>query len=247
MKIDILTLMTGADIPAPEIGLTIHQPTIKEIGVVGEVDFITGAQCLLISKKTLVAVDNSLESALNQTNNFNIFLELIQNKETKKQKKNVEAVLLVLFPQCEKIIFTPRAILLKHKEEDVIIDERNFESFQDYIRIILKLDAAGGDDFNPANEEAARIAAKLKRGRERVAQQKATQGESGGSVFSIYLSALTIALHIPLSELIKLTIFQINDLIERYQLWLASDIDTKVRLAGGKPDSQPENWMKNLY
>lgn len=246
MKIDILMLMTGSDIPAPEIGLTIHQPTMKEIGMIGEKDFILGSQCLLISKKTLLAVDNNLKESLKQANNIDIFLELINNKDVKEQRKQVESVLLVLFPQCKKIFFTPRAIMLSHKDGDVIIDERNFEVFQDYLRIILKLDAAGGDDFNPANEEAARIAAKLKRGRERVAKQKEAQGGSG-SIFSIYLSALTIALHIPLDNLINLTIFQINDLVERYQLWLASDIDTKVRLAGGKPDSQPENWMKNIH
>jgi hypothetical protein len=58
---------------------------------------------------------------------------------------------------------------------------------------------------------------------------------------------MAVALHMPLGELMKLTIFQINDLVERYQLWYASDLDVRVRLAGGKPDSQPENWMKNIH
>jgi hypothetical protein len=38
-----LSLMTGADIPIPECQLTVHQPTIKEIGMIGEKDFFIGA------------------------------------------------------------------------------------------------------------------------------------------------------------------------------------------------------------
>ena len=25
------------------------------------------------------------------------------------------------------------------------------------------------------------------------------------------------------------------------------DLDVKTRLAGGKPDTQPDNWMKNIH
>ena len=239
--------MTGADIPIVEIGATLHQPTIKEIGAIGEKNFILGSQCLLINKKTLITVDNDLETVLAQTNNFSIFCDLIGQKEMREQKKYIEAVLYLLFPWCKQVFFTPRAIMLKQEEGEIIIDEGNFEALQDVMRIVLKLDMAGGDDFNPANEEAAAIAAKLRRGRERVAAQRQAENGGVGSIFSIYLSSLTIALHLPLGELMKLTIFQINDLVERYQLWYAADLDVKVRLAGGKPDSQPENWMKNIH
>lgn len=41
-----LALMTGVDIPIPNLGLTIHQPTLKEISMLGEEDFFIGIQCL---------------------------------------------------------------------------------------------------------------------------------------------------------------------------------------------------------
>jgi hypothetical protein len=37
-----LSLMCGTDYPVPECQLTIHQPTIKEIALIGEADFFTG-------------------------------------------------------------------------------------------------------------------------------------------------------------------------------------------------------------
>ena len=44
-----------------------------------------------------------------------------------------------------------------------------------------------------------------------------------------------------------LTMFQLYDLIERYMLYINWDMDIRVRLAGGKPDSHPDNWMKNIH
>jgi len=41
--------------------------------------------------------------------------------------------------------------------------------------------------------------------------------------------------------------FQLYDLVERFMLWVNWDIDIKSRLAGGKPDHEPDNWMKNLH
>jgi hypothetical protein len=41
--------------------------------------------------------------------------------------------------------------------------------------------------------------------------------------------------------------FQLYDLVERYNLYVAWDIDIRSRLAGGKPDHHPDNWMKNIH
>jgi hypothetical protein len=43
-----LALATGVDIPIPELQVVLHQPTIKEISMVGEMDFFTGIQLLCI-------------------------------------------------------------------------------------------------------------------------------------------------------------------------------------------------------
>lgn len=99
--------------------------------------------------------------------------------------------------------------------------------------------------FNPANDKAREIAQKLMRGRQRVAAQN---GNSNVSVFSQYMSILTIGLgSMSLQDLTNLTMFQLYDLMERYTLYTAWDLDVRQRLAGGKPEGTPDNWMKNIH
>ena len=98
--------------------------------------------------------------------------------------------------------------------------------------------------FNPAGEKAREIAKKLQRGRERIA---AESNDKDSSIFSQYLSTLSVGLHMPLQSLVELTMFQLYDLIERYMLWVSWDLDVRMRLAGGKPDESPDNWMKNIH
>jgi hypothetical protein len=50
-----------------------------------------------------------------------------------------------------------------------------------------------------------------------------------------------------IQDMADLTIYQLYDLVERYNLYLAWDIDVRSRLAGGKPDKHPDNWMKNIH
>ena len=51
----------------------------------------------------------------------------------------------------------------------------------------------------------------------------------------------------PLSEAMNLTMYQLYDLVERYTLYVNWDLDIRQRLAGGKPDSSPDNWMKIIH
>jgi hypothetical protein len=129
------------------------------------------------------------------------------------------------------------------------VDENNFDIFPEYLRTLSGVNSAtGGKDssFNPINEKAAKIAAKLMKGRARAA---ASKGEgNGGSVLSRYVSVLTIGIQsMSLEDCLNLTVFQLYDLIERYGLYISWDLDIKSRLAGGKPDSKPDDWMKNIH
>lgn len=50
-----------------------------------------------------------------------------------------------------------------------------------------------------------------------------------------------------LDKCINLTVYQLYDLIERYGLHVGWDLDIKSRLAGGKPDDKPDDWMKDIH
>lgn len=237
-----LALMCGTDIPVPECKIVIHQPRIKEIALIGETDFFSGIQCLCLNKSMFVKD----ESLLADTNNFQIFMTIMSEKEAIEKKNAVQSVCTLLFPNY-KVIFTPRSILLSTGSEQTMIDESNFQYLQTALNDICCLKTGPMDQqaFNPANSKAREIAEKLMRGRQRVAAQK---GENNISVFSQYLSILTVGCgSMSLQNAMDLTMYQLYDLIERYMLYVNWDIDVRCRLAGGKPDNQPDNWMKTIH
>lgn len=237
-----LALMAGTDIPIPECQVVLHQPSIKEIAMIGEKEFLVGLQCLCIHK-TMCIEDESL---LANTTNFQVFMTVMMDKSTIDKKENVISVLLLLFPEY-RTIFTPRTLVLNKGDLNIIIDENNFEILQSILEQVFCLRNTDQASFNPGNEAAKKIADKLMRARERVAQIKAAES-SGGSTFSQYVSTLTVGLNsMSLQDCLNLTMYQLYDLVERYMLYVNWDIDLRSRLAGGKPDSQPDNWMKIIH
>ena len=236
--------MCGSDIPVPQCQLVIHQPSLHEISLIGEQDFFIGVQCLCLYKSMFINEDKNL---LSDINNFQIFMMIMQEKEAKDKKAAVKQVLTLLFPSY-KVLFTPNSLLfqLQDSAENVIVDENNFEILQEILRQVFCMKNAPMDQvaFNPVGEKAKEIAKKLQRGRERIA---AEHNDKNSSTFSQYLSTLSVGLHMPLQPLTELTMFQLYDLLERYMLWVNWDLDIRMRLAGGKPDKSPDNWMKNIH
>ena len=239
-----LALMCGTDIPVPECQIVIHQPRIREIALIGEKDFFIGVQCLCVNK----SMTSQDESLLTNTSNFQIFMTIMSEKETKDKKAAVMQLLPILLPGY-KVMMTPRSITLMPtgSTEGVLIDENNFDFFQEVLKEIFCLNSGGmgQDTFNPADQRAKEIAEKLMRGRERITAEK---GGDNGSMLVQYTSTLTVGLNsMSLKDVIDLTIYQLYDLVQRYMLYVNWDLDVRTRLAGGKPDSEPDNWMKNIH
>ena len=239
-----LALMCGTDIPFPQAQLVIHQPTLKEISMIGEIDFFQGIQTLGLYKE-MFQVDKSV---LEEVNNFQIFMMIMSQKETAEKKQAVQQVFSIILPDY-KVAFMPQSIIFSKPGQDIVfIDETSFDDFQKIIRRMFCLDSMNQMDqmiFNPANEKAKEIADKIMEGRKRIAEIK---GLENVSVFTQYISILVIGLNsISISEAINLTVFQIYDLIERYNLWQAWDIDLRAKLAGSTDKHQVENWMKNIH
>ena len=240
-----LALMTGVDIPIPECQLSVKQPTIKEISMMGERDFQIGAQLLCITKEDFG------NEVLDINSNFELLMLILEQDEAKEKKITLKVFLELLLPKYQ-IMITPRSILCKKNEENLIIDEGNFDSFQKIVRKICGINKKTDENgeihevYNPANEKARRIAEKIYKGREELAKRRA-EANPDDSMFSRYISILAIGLHMSIEDLKNLTVFQITDLFERFSLWTQSDMDIRIRLAGGTLDNQPENWMKPLH
>ena len=239
-----LALMCGSDIPVPQCQLTIHQPRMKEISLIGEESFFTAIQCLNVNKK-MIKQDETL---LTDINNFQIFMTIMTEKETVEKKEAVLQLFQLICPDY-KINILPRSIILnKEGQQSIMIDENNFESLQIVLRDIFCLNSqemAMQTGYNPANAKAQEIAEKLMKGSQRVAMQN---GEDKGSMFSQYLSTLTIGVaSMSLHDALNLTMFQLLDLMERYSLYTNWDIDIRARLAGASIEDKPDNWMKNIH
>ncbi len=245
MKSDLLLpLMTGIDIPIPELSLTIHPPRIEEIAFMGENKFFNTVQYFCLDKDLLIK-DKNVSLSLT---NFQIFMKVLEQSQGNK-KNAVQTFLALLFPQYSSVIL-PTSILLSGEDgSNTHIEDQNFPTLQMYIKEILCVSSILQQDniiYNPSNEEAKKIAEKFYEGRRKRAELNQDKQQQT-SVLARYLSILEIARVITPLEGPKLTLFQLFDLMERYTAFLEWEIDKQVRLAGGTPDKPADNWMRDLH
>ena len=245
-----LLLLSGNDIPFPEAQLTIHQPTIKEIGYIGEEAFFSGCDLLDFSKNILSYED---KVRLEDKSNFEIFMSIMKDKQTMAIQSNKISAMLVLslmFPSYQFSFSNDSIVFEKENEsgeqEIYFINQDNFERFKEILVSIFCLNKHKKEEqnFNPANERARKIAEKLQKGREKVA---ATKGPQKISVLSRYISILTVGERKNMNELLSLTVYQLFDEFERFELKQAFDTYFKAKLAGAQNIEEVENWMKELH
>ena len=238
--------MAGIDIPIPELQLTIHVPVIKEIALMGETKFFMAVQYLCLDKESLIQ-DETLLSSLT---NFQVLMKVLEQSQDKDKKNAVIMLLTLLFPDYIPVITRNSIILTKQGEnQPLLIDDNNFDIFQSVLKEILCVNSLfQGNNviYNPANDRAKEIAEKLMRGRRKVAEIKSKVNNE--SVITRYISILTIGSNtMSLEDCLNLNMFQIFDLMERYNAFIEWDVDLRVRLAGGKPDKPVESWMRDIH
>lgn len=243
-----LALMAGIDIPIPELQLTIHPPTIKDIAFMGEQQFFTAAQYLCLNKEVLVQD----ETVLRNLTNFQVLMKVLEQSKDKSRKTALSTLLLLLFPNYRPVIM-PRSIVIasgKEGEEPVMIDDSNFDILQDAAKEVMCMSSLFQRQnivYNPKGNRAKEIANKMKIAGQKIAKQKAERGEQAESVLTRYLSILIVGAHMRLEDCVNYNLFQLFDLMERYSAYMEWDADLRVRLAGGKPEKQVESWMRNLH
>ena len=240
-----LSLLTGADIPFPEGRLVIHQPTIKEIGFIGENTFFLGCGFLSFSKDILNDGD---KSRLEEIDDFNILMSIMIGKNIDiNLKENVESaqqVLLLLFPNND-ITFEAEQI----KIGEGFINKNNFVKFKQILKEMFQLSFKNDGvqkDYKPANNAASAIAEKLKKRHEKLAQVNGTDANNI-QIFGRYMSIISTYQGISFLDLTQYTVFQLYDIFSRIQLKMAYDMAIQAKMAGAKDVKNPEDWMKDLY
>lgn len=248
-SIDSLTLISGIDVPIPEIGVNIHQPTIREIAYIGEKSFYEAAQTMIIQKEGFI---NGLENitqedkiALSQMSNFEIFLKLVEANPLSSTK--VQMLLSLLFPDFNSSIEERFIFLVNPKEQkSILINDSNFEILQEVITTILCLQSGNTkEEFNPQGDRAREIAEKIKRGRERAARLKGEKRQQS-SFLSKYISGLGIGTNtLNIHNVLDLTLYQLLNQLERYGLYTQYNISIQAKMAGAK-DVEDVDWLKDI-
>lgn len=242
-SIDELTLQTGIDIPFSAARVTIHNPTIEELGFIGEENFHAGVHFLCFDRNRLSAEDNL---NLAKMSDFEVFMNMINNPQLVKYKVNVLMVLALLFPQ-HKIKIDKEQIILQ-LEDISSINNLNYEEFKSILQQIfcLNADADGkNSSYNPEDGLARRIAEKIQKGKAR--REKVKGEKEHGSIYGQYISILSVGLQKSKKELTKYTVYQLRDEMIRFQLKEAFDMNIKARLAGAKDVEEVDNWMKDIH
>ena len=240
-----LSLLTGADIPFPEGRLIIHQPTIKEIGYIGENTFFLGCGFLSFSKDILNDVD---KSRLEKINDFNILMSIMLSKNVDKNlQKNIDSaqqVLLLLFPNND-ITFEAEQI----KIGEGFINKDNFANVKQVLKEMFQLSFKTDGvqkEYKPADSAAAAIAEKLKKRHEKLAKINGTDSNNI-QIFGRYMSIISTYQGISYLDLCQYTVFQLYDIFNRIQLKIAYDMAIQAKIARAKDIKNPDEWMKDLY
>ena len=240
MKIDELSLQCGNDIPFPQAQITIHQPSIKEIGYIGEENFHIGSHFLVFDRNHLTEED---KTRLANKSDFEIFMSAMNSSDKAKHKTNAIMVLALLFPNY-KIKIEHNQILLHLENFSSSINEQNFDSFEEILNQIFCLNIQEGE-FNPSDALAAKIAEKIKKGQQKRA--KKNENLTNISIYSKYISILSIGLKKDKNILNKYTIYQLRDEFERFQLKENYDVYVQAKLAGAQNLEEVKNWMDDLH
>lgn len=238
-----LMLFSGIDIPFPQAQIAIHQPTIKEIGLIGEESFYSGCGALNFSKNSLSSEDRI---ALKDFTDFEILMSMINNKSFNTQQTRIDIlmILTLLFPDYQIKISQQEINLIKEGESH-LINSGNFEEFKKILIAMFCLKGKGSEtEYNPSGDKAREIIEKLNKRKQKLAEQN---GDQKVSVLNRFASILAIGQKQDLNEILDYTVYQLFDQFDRFTLKEQFDIHLKAQLAGARDLGEIEDWKKDLH
>lgn len=244
-----LMLDTKANIPFPAAQLTIVQPSVKDISLLGEEsNFLVSVNALT---KNYRAIKDNFD--LSQLSNFEIFMTMMMEKDANVQKikQDVEQMLSLLFPNYQ-IMMTPQSIILINEEKkSFLIDANNFDAFADIIYDMFCLRNFHGDDFddyNPGGDRARALVEKFRKKRELLAELRRERGENSSlmSVLERYISILAVGERKDKNQLAEYSVFQLVDEFKRFQLKETFDFTFQAKMAGAQKIKDAKDWMGDI-
>lgn len=241
---DELLLLSGNDIPYNSAQVIIHQPTLKEIAMIGEEAFFTACELLNFSKEMLSDED---KNNLKDINDFDILIAILeeQNAVMQKNRNCVLMLLTLIFPNY-KVSLEDKEIKLVKDNEIYSINKNNYEEFRSIIKKIFDYKQNSVADFNPSGDLSKKIADKLKKRHEKLAK-KNNQSIKKIDVLSRCISVLAVGESKDMNSLLDLTVYQLFDEFKRFGLKESYDLYIKAKLAGAQDLKEVEDWKEDIH
>lgn len=244
---DIGLYLSGAPVPLPECALFITQPTVRQIVQFGESNFLTAVHLL---SKTNEYLDPIREGNPELAKKTDFQLLMIMIHEDKSIRSYLDSFFELTFPEYN-VNYEQNAIVFSLREDDKrkgMITMYSFDKFVSVVKELFTTETSEKEDYNPANEAAAKIAEKLKKAREQTDPKSSS--DENISLFGTYASILSVGLKMDINIFYNYTPFQIVDNFKRYWEKDKSDFYRKVSITPLMDTSKmevPEEWTRNLY
>lgn len=249
-----LYLDTKTDIPFIPAQISIYQPSIKEICLLNEANFLLAVNAL--TRDYIQEIKTEDNSDLTEYKNFDILMSIIKEKtdNSKRIFYSIFGLLELIFPNYN-LQFSPVSILLQDKNdknaEVKMIDKDSFDDFTDILYDMFALaELMGGaqQDYNPMGDRARALVEKFKKKRELLAQLKRQRGEDteNNSVFGRYINILAIGEHKDKNILTNYSVYQLIEEFKRFQLKETFDYTFQARMAGATNLKDAQDWMQEI-
>ena len=241
--------ITGAPIELKESNVFIVQPTLKDILIYGEDDFLMALNIIV----NLSELGNAIRGGshdLDELSDFQLFL--VTANEDPNASRILRKFFNLIFPDFD-IKFTMSEINFYQEEElKGRITAFTFEEFKETVAdlFIPIISEDKEHEYNPVNDKAREIAEKIKAGIKKRQQQKHQNDDTDQSMYGTYASVVSVALGIDINVILTYTPFQLFDALMRYTKKVNVDYYRKIATTPFMDTSkidEPEDWMKTLY
>lgn len=258
-KVEELLLMTGGEILINEDPLVkIQQPTIKQIALKGESEFFRSMNIFYIGPEPLVEFINRLETLeenekeilLKTTTAYDNLLFVMQASTAGGIDKYgivklAQSAFDLLIPEY-RFNFDPQKqemYLISLKDShSIIIDRELFMKIKSVVEQIFLLDKFFGESKKEKLSPAAqRIADKIAKSERKIKEMNGEKEE--GSYFARILSIM--GMHADLDYLSNLTVYQLQNQFERFNLFTSYNQNMRAALAGAT-NVEFVDWYKKI-
>lgn len=247
---DLGSYISGNPVILESSNIFVTPPEVKNILSFGEDRFFMAIR-ILTHPEDMFSQAKQGNSELARYNDFQLLLVVL--KEEANSKRLAHDFFELVFPDYQVSVTDTAIDFIKDGYTIGRITPFSFDEFKNILHELFEPNNRNQEEepeYNPANDLAKAIADKLKQGREKIKEMKQKKEGENFSLFSTYVSALSIGLGIDVNCLLKYTPFQLYDAFNRYALKTEFDLYRSIALqpfADSSSLEEPRVWYGNMY